>query len=1175
MNPTSSLTYILVDSIELSGKDLVSFYYKGQIVFTTKYTSLPELFLGTPTSPKAAILWQHFDGTLFTMDVSALTEIVYPSGGPQTYDALPQSPSAEQVRARTIEVYDFLVHYVFQACCGIAGGGTPGEGTVTSVGFDVDSAVTALQVLGGPITLSGAFSLSFLGDSTQYVRGDGTLATFPTVGGGTVTSVNASIGGTALDVSGVPITTIGTIAFAWQGDDTQVVLGDGTLASLPTSNTYNGNQGVYKDTSVSPEAFMLGAPSGLQSAIKFQEDRFVDADINSLSFEGTGSFVVKSYTPYFVGIAMNGNAPSGIGVRGTSNDAGSKGVEGNSKDGTGVVAISTNYYGLHSSSTGSVNALFTTDSTNVPDVLDLINIKRGYTGSGVGIGSGSAIVTSLNNVVGTRISSFIESGTSPSTYSIALGFQTKSSGVPISTKMEINGAGGVKLNQYGTGSFTGTTTHILGVDASGNVTETSSSALVNIYNSDGTLTDTRTLNGDAFNLTFNNITNFVLETLSSTDIRSISGSDYGLVSTNIDIAYISALKGSNYGRVAVDADAKYSKLEFGPDQLGVEAGPAYLKVITPNVAAGTATTGQALTYNASTGQVEFTTISGGSAAWGSIGAGTGVGSQTDLVTYLDANYYPLSSNPAGYLTSASLAGYVPYTGATADLDMGTHNVTADHVALNVSPSGAGYVVGATQWNNSIGSSETLLKGGNVSLKNGVDLVARIVNKVVPNTTLTKAAYQAVRISGATGGRLSVSLARANADVNSADTIGLVCETITTNQEGFIIVVGQLLDVNTTGSLQGETWADGDVLYLSPTTAGALTNVKPNGSTGHIVVIGYVEYSHAVNGSIYVKVMNGWELDELHNVYISSPVNNDVLRYNSTTQLWVNSSIPTILGYTPVTQARTLTINGTAYDLSADRSWSVGDLLSSGSYGNPTWLTSLAASKITGTLAIANGGTNSSTTLSNNRVMRSSGGAIVEAAAITASRALVSDTNGIPTHSTTTSTELGYVSGVTSAIQTQINSLVPQSRTITIDGTTYDLSANRTWTTTGSRQSALVATPGTNVGINTTTYSGLASSSNSTEGNRQSVFGLPTTFTGLGIITNNAQTATGNLVFTLRVAGADTALTYTVVAGSAAGVFTASGSVAAGGTDRVAIKIQNTSTSVASATVITITTTFTI
>jgi len=265
-------------------------------------------------------------------------------------------------------------------------------------------------------------------------------------------------------------------------------------------------------------------------------------------------------------------------------------------------------------------------------------------------------------------------------------------------------------------------------------------------------------------------------------------------------------------------------------------------------------------------------------------------------------------------TIPSVTGFVPYTGASNNLDMGTYNVTADHISLNVSPSGAGFVVGSTQWNNTIGSSETLLKGGNVTLKNGVDLVARIVNKVTPNTTLTKANYQAVKVSGATGGRLSVGLAQGNTDLNSADTIGLVTETIATNQEGFIMAVGQLDGINTTGSLQGETWADGDVLYLSPTTAGRLTNIKPTGATGHIVVMGYVEYAHANNGSIYVKIMNGWELDELHNVYINQGTlaDNNLLQYDSATSLWKNESLSTA-GVQPTLQSGTniKTINGTS------------------------------------------------------------------------------------------------------------------------------------------------------------------------------------------------------------------------------------------------------------------------
>lgn len=76
--------------------------------------------------------------------------------------------------------------------------------------------------------------------------------------------------------------------------------------------------------------------------------------------------------------------------------------------------------------------------------------------------------------------------------------------------------------------------------------------------------------------------------------------------------------------------------------------------------------------------------------------------------------------------------------------------------------------------------------------------------------------------------------------------------------------------------------------------------------------------------------------------------------------------------------------------------------------------------VTGTLPVANGGTNSATSLSNNRVMTSSAGAIVELAAITANKALASNSSGLPIASATTDTELGYVAGVTSAIQTQLN-----------------------------------------------------------------------------------------------------------------------------------------------------------
>jgi len=292
------------------------------------------------------------------------------------------------------------------------------------------------------------------------------------------------------------------------------------------------------------------------------------------------------------------------------------------------------------------------------------------------------------------------------------------------------------------------------------------------------------------------------------------------------------------------------------------------------------------------------------------------GSDLDATDLLEISVDTGSGYETRSITGAEVfGGYVPYTGATQDVDLGEFELKAGQLTLDTSPTGTA-AVGTTRWNNTLGSSETTLKGGSVILKNGVDLVARVVNKVTPNATLTKAAYQAVRVSGAQGQRLAVSYAQANNDNNSADTIGLVTETIATNQEGFIITVGQLEEINTTGSLQGETWSDGDVLYLSSVTPGAITNVKPTAETAHIVIIGYVEYAHANNGKIYVKIMNGWELDELHNVYINTGTltNNDALIYESSTQLWKNKTIATALGYTPAPRDVTIDTKTIQYTL---------------------------------------------------------------------------------------------------------------------------------------------------------------------------------------------------------------------------------------------------------------------
>jgi hypothetical protein len=276
-----------------------------------------------------------------------------------------------------------------------------------------------------------------------------------------------------------------------------------------------------------------------------------------------------------------------------------------------------------------------------------------------------------------------------------------------------------------------------------------------------------------------------------------------------------------------------------------------------------------------------------------------------------------------FITAADIppvTGFVPYTGATQDVDLGEFEIKAGQVEFDQTPTGTAGV-GIMRWNDSDGTVDLGLKGGNVTLQVGQESVLRVVNKTATNINLLEANYQAVRVTGAQGQRLKVDLAQATNDTLSAETIGLVTETINNNQEGFITTSGLVRGINTTGSLQGETWADGDILYLSPTTAGNATKVKPV-APNHLIILGYVIRAHINQGSIFVKVDNGYELDELHNVKITSAANNNVLAYTSATDIWENKTVETALGYTPfqlpaLTSGSVLFSNGT--DIAQDNS----------------------------------------------------------------------------------------------------------------------------------------------------------------------------------------------------------------------------------------------------------------
>jgi len=174
----------------------------------------------------------------------------------------------------------------------------------------------------------------------------------------------------------------------------------------------------------------------------------------------------------------------------------------------------------------------------------------------------------------------------------------------------------------------------------------------------------------------------------------------------------------------------------------------------------------------------------------------------------------------------------------------------------------------------------------------------LITTVRNNTGATVTAGTLVYLNGMLGNRPTIAKALANSDATSARTYGMVAQDIANNSDGPVVHAGQAKNLNTFGVPEGVT------LYLSPTVPGGYTATKPS-APDHMVYIGICTRAHPTLGTIEVTITNGFELEELHNVAISSPTNKQALTYNSSTQLWNNYSLTAAdigaepaLGFTP-------------------------------------------------------------------------------------------------------------------------------------------------------------------------------------------------------------------------------------------------------------------------------------
>lgn len=208
---------------------------------------------------------------------------------------------------------------------------------------------------------------------------------------------------------------------------------------------------------------------------------------------------------------------------------------------------------------------------------------------------------------------------------------------------------------------------------------------------------------------------------------------------------------------------------------------------------------------------------------------------------------------------------------------------------------------------------------------------RLITKVWNSTGTTITRGSVVYINGAHSSVLpSIALAKANAESTSAYTYGLVVDDIADNNEGVVIQNGAITNLN----LPTSSYTDGQTLYLSPTIAGGYTTTKPL-APNHYVAIGTITRAHPVFGTIQVAIRNGFQLDEMSDVSISSlPNDSTLLQFSRVDSLWHDVSVTNAIGTKYIKPSDTATML-TNYIDGNGTTGSIAKFTASGSIGNAT------------------------------------------------------------------------------------------------------------------------------------------------------------------------------------------------------------------------------------------------
>ncbi len=173
----------------------------------------------------------------------------------------------------------------------------------------------------------------------------------------------------------------------------------------------------------------------------------------------------------------------------------------------------------------------------------------------------------------------------------------------------------------------------------------------------------------------------------------------------------------------------------------------------------------------------------------------------------------------------------------------TH-ITLDTAIFDTTYSDTGNEVqGEMYWNSDEETVSLVTNGQTIELGQKTEIHVR------NNTGSQINKGEVVYASGTVGnsGRILITKMIADGTVTAKRIMGVAAENIANSTDGKIITFGKLKKINTS------SFSDGDILYASATTAGALQNTEPSQANGHVSLpIAYVIHAHS-NGQIFIRV----------------------------------------------------------------------------------------------------------------------------------------------------------------------------------------------------------------------------------------------------------------------------------------------------------------------------------